>query len=405
MKIWLKYLAGIALGLASAFILPLNSLQGMAVLSFITEIVIRIGRYTLLPLLFCSGMMAVYRLHDAKMLLKTSLWTALVIVLSSALLTLLGFLSILVVKLPQIPITTEKVSEIASLDVMSFLRSIFPYSAFQSINEGSFLLPCFVFALIVGAGCCLEHSNIKPVLSVADSLSELFYNISTVFSELLSVGCIAIMCSWTIQFRDVIKTGVFTPLIIMLTVDFVILAGLIYPLIVWAVCKGGKPHKVLIASIAPFIIAFFSGDTNLTLPVCMRLGKEKLGIRQRTNGFVYPLFSIFARGGTSLVLIISFISIWRSYSTLNIEFWDIISVSFMAFFLSFVLGNIPVGGTFIALTILCTMYGRLMETGYLLLKPAAAIIGSFAALFDAATAMFGCYIVANNTKTIERHRA
>ena len=57
------------------------------------------------------------------------------------------------------------------------------------------------------------------------------------------------------------------------------------------------------------------------------------------------------------------------------------------------------------LTVLCSMFGRGMETGYLLLRPAAAIIGSFAALIDAATAMFGCYIVANNTRTIERHRS
>ena len=80
-------------------------------------------------------------------------------------------------------------------------------------------------------------------------------------------------------------------------------------------------------------------------------------------------------------------------------------ISGTAFFLSFLLGGMSTGGTFIALTVLCTIYGRGMETGYLLLKPAAAIIGSFAALFDAATTMFGSYIVANNTKTIERHRA
>ena len=143
----------------------------------------------------------------------------------------------------------------------------------------------------------------------------------------------------------------------------------------------------------------------MTLPVNMRLGKERLGIRQRTNGFAYPLFSIFARGGSALVVTISFVVIWRSYSTLNIEFLDMMWISITAFLLSFILGGMPTGGTFVALTVLCTMYGRGMETGYLLLKPAAAIIGSFAALFDAATAMFGTYIVANNTKTIERHRA
>lgn len=405
MKIWMKYLIGITLGLVAAFILPLDSLQGSSILAFITEIVIRIGRYTLIPLLFFSGIMAVYRLNDAKLIGKTVLWTVTVIVISSLLLTILGFIAIVVVKLPRIPIITEKVSQATTLDIQGMVRSMIPFSSIESLSEGSFLLPAFIFAMIVGAGCCMEHSNLKPILSLTDSLSELFFNISTLFTDLLSVGIIAIMCNWTIQFRDIIKSGVFTPLIIMLTVIFIVVAGGIYPLIIRLLCRGGKPYKVLSACIVPFITAFFSGDTNLTLPINMRLGKEKLGIRQRTNGFAYPLFSIFARGGSALVVIISFVVIWRSYSTLNIEFFDMLWISGTAFLLSFLLGGMPVGGTFIALTVLCTMYGRGMETGYLLLKPAAAIIGSFAALFDAATAMFGTYIVANNTKTIEKHRA
>ena len=405
MKIWIKYLIGVALGLAAAFILPLDSQIGSSVLAFITEIVIRIGRYTIIPLLFFSGIMAVYRLNDAKIVGKTALWTVSVIVSSTLLLTVLGFISIVLIKLPRIPIITEKVSQVTTLNIQDLIRQMIPFSSVNSLIDGEFFLPAFIFALIVGAGCCMEHSNIKPILSLTDSLSELFFNISTVVTDLLSIGMIAIMCNWTVQFRAVILRGVFNPLIIMLTVDFILVAGVIYPLIVRSLCRGGKPLKVLSACVVPFLTAFFSGDTNLTLPINMRLGKEKLGIRQRTNGFVYPLFSIFARGGSTLVVIISFVVIWRSYSTLPIEFPEMLWISGTAFILSFLLGGMSTGGTFVALTVLCTIYGRGMETGYLLLKPAAAIIGSFAALFDAATTMFGTYIVANNTKTIERHRA
>ncbi|MBP5446695.1 MAG: dicarboxylate/amino acid:cation symporter [Treponema sp.] len=405
MKLWLKYLIGAALGLAAALILPLDSLQGAAALSFITDIIVRIGRYTLLPLLFFSGIMAVVRMREDGLIARASIWTFGTIALSSLLLTALGFISIVIVRLPRIPITTERAAKLSTLNLKEFCRMIFPNSAFESLTQGSFLLPAFFFAVIIGIGCCMEHSNIKPVLSLADALSELFYNVTVIFTELFSAGIVFVMCSWAIQFRDVLKSGVFTPLIIMLAIDFVILVGVIYPLIVVSVCRNGKPLKVLRASIAPFLVAFLSGDTNLALPVETRLGKEMLGIRQRVNGFAFPLFSIFARGGTALVSIISFVVIWRSYSTLNIEFFDMLAISMTAFLLSFVMGNLPVGGTFVTLTILCSIFGRGMETGYLLLKPAAVIIGSFSALFDAATVMFGSYIVANNTRTIERHRA
>ncbi len=405
MKLWLKYLIGAALGLAAALILPLDSLRAQAALSFITDLIIRIGRYSLLPLLFFSGIMAVYRMREDNLLSRVSLWTAGTIVASSLLLSALGFLSILVARLPRIPITTERVTEVAGVDLKNFCQEIFPYSAFEALTKGSFLLPAFAFALVIGAGCCMNHTNIKPVISLTDGLSELFYNVSTVFTELFSAGIVFVMCSWTIQFKSALKSGVFTPLIIMLSVDFVVLAGIIYPLIARFVCRNGKPLKILRAGAAPFMAALFSGDTNLALPVEIRLGKETLGIRQRVNGFAFPLFSIFARGGTALVSIICFVTIWRSYSTLNIEFFDMLAITFAAFLLSFVMGNLPVGGTFTTLTILCSMFGRGMETGYLLLRPAAVIIGSFSALFDAATAMFGCYIVANNTRAIERHRS
>ncbi len=396
---------GAALGFAAALILPLDSLREAAALSFITDLIIRIGRYALLPLLFFSGIMAVYRMREDSLLLRASLWTGGTILASSVLLTALGFFSILLIRLPRIPITTERVTEIASVDLKGFFQEVFPYSAFEALQKGSFLLPAFVFALIIGFGCCMNHTNIKPVISLTDGLSELFYNVSTVFTELFSAGIVFVMCSWTLQFKSVIKSGVFTPLIIMLCAQFIVLAGIIYPLVTRFVCRNGKPLKILRASIAPFFVALFSGDTNLALPVEIRLGKETLGIRQRVNGFAFPLFSIFARGGTALVSIICFVVIWRSYSTLNIEFFDMLAISLTAFALSFVMGNLPVGGTFMTLTVLCSMFGRGMETGYLLLRPAAAIIGSFAALIDAATAMFGCYIVANNTRTIERHRS
>ena len=151
------------------------------------------------------------------------------------------------------------------------------------------------------------------------------------------------------------------------------------------------------------ITAFFSADSNLTLQLNMRHGKESLGIRRRINGVVHPLFTVFARGGSALVTTITFIMIWRSYSSLRIPFTDILWITFTSFGISFLLGGIPAGGAFISLTVLCTLYSKGFETGYLLLKPAAPIICSFAAAFDALTAIFGSYIIAVKTKLIEHH--
>ena len=403
MKLWIKYLIGALFGAAFAFILPLGNEQVAAAVSFVTEIIVRFGRYMVVPVVFFTAVIAFNRLRDTKMLFKTGIWTGGVIVASSLILTVTGLLSILIVKLPRIPITVETVSESASLGVGDLIKSLLPYSAFETLNNGSFILAAFFFAMLVGTASTADPVLFTPVTQLADSLSKLMYNISVIFTEFLSVGMVAVLCSWTIQFRGVLTSGVFAPLILMLLVDFIFIAGVVYPLIIRYLCHDPHPYRILYASVCSVVTAFFSGDTNLVLQLNMRHGKESLGVRRRINGVVHPLFSIFARGGSALVTAISFIVIWRSYSSLSIPFTDILWITAVSFGISFLLGGFPAGGAFVSISVLCMLYSRGFENGFLLLKPAAPIICSFAAAFDALTAIFGSYIIAVKTKLVEHH--
>lgn len=403
MKVWIKYLIGVALGVLAAFILPAENVAFANAVSFLTELFIRIGRYVVVPLLFTSAIVAVSKLRTSKLLLKTTWLTVLIIVASSLILTLIGLISILLVKLPRIPITVDVATEAFNLNVKGLILSLFPYSGFGAVMEGSFLLVCLIFAFIIGWESVSEETTFKPVFVISDSFSNLFYNIAAFFTEIMSILCIAIVCYWTMDFRNVIEPGIYTPMIIMFIVDFIVVAGIIYPIILHFVCHDPHPYKVLFASIAPLILSFFGGDSNLVIPLANRHLRDSLGIRRRCRGFTYPLFAIFARGGSALVTTISFILIWRSYSSLSIPMSDILWIFGLSFGLSFLLGGIPSGGAFVLLTILCSKYARGFETSFLLLKPASVIICSFAALFDTLTAMVGTYIVAVKTKNIEHH--
>ncbi len=403
MKVWIKYLIGIALGVLSALILPLDTAAGTSALNFLTELFVRFGRYIVVPAVFFTAVVSVGKLRNSRLFFRTSAWTFGIIIISSFLLAAVGLISILLVRLPRIPITVDASAEAFSIDVKGMILSLFPYSAFDSLREGSFLLVSFLFAGFIGWGTASDQSAFRPVFTLADSLSKLFYNIAVGFTEVMAVCIVAIMCSWTITFRSVIMTGIYTPMILMLICDFVIIAGIIYPLILYFLCHDPHPYRVLFAALAPMLLAFFSGDSNMTLPLSIRHGKESLGIRRRSGGFTFPLFSVFARGGSALVVTIGFILIWRSYSSLSLPVQDVLWIFGMSFGLSFLLGSLPSGGAFVLLSILCSVYGRGFETSFILLKPAALIICSFASLFDAVTAVFGSYIIAVKTKMIEHH--
>ena len=196
MKLWIKYLIAIALGLGAAFILPANNTAIASVVASLSEFSVRFGRYTLLPLLFFGVSTAVFQLRSTKLLGKTALWTIIAVFGTTLILALLGLLSILIVKLPRIPITGEKMSSLPAIDIKSLTMQLFPYSGFEALLHGAYLLPCFIFAGFAGAGCTTDQSASKPVISFLDSAAKLCYSIMSFFIEWLSVGMIAISAWW-----------------------------------------------------------------------------------------------------------------------------------------------------------------------------------------------------------------
>ena len=181
MKLWIKYLIAIALGIGAAFILPADSPAVSSLIASFSEFSVRFGRYTLLPLLFFGVSSAVFRLRSTKNLQKTAVWTLMTILGTTLILALLGLVSILLVKLPRIPITGEKMSSLPSIDIKSLVMQLFPYSGFEALQQGAFLLPCFIFAGFAGAGCTTDQNASKPVISFFESAAKLCYSIMSFF--------------------------------------------------------------------------------------------------------------------------------------------------------------------------------------------------------------------------------
>ena len=133
MKIWIKLLIGIILGLIIAIILP--SKQDAAIhLNNISEILIQIGRYAIFPLVFFSLTIGTYELKLDKRVFRVYGRMFLYMILSTATLVLLGVISVLLLS-PRIPIVTMKVPPPQIPGFMETLFSIFPeFSAISSVQ-------------------------------------------------------------------------------------------------------------------------------------------------------------------------------------------------------------------------------------------------------------------------------
>ncbi len=394
MKIWIKYLTGVLIGLAFALVAPHQNAVFAEITEFLSSLVVHFGRYSLYPVLFFSFTIGVYELRESKSLFKLGGITTAIIIITTILVTVTALISVLIRNPSRIPIFVEGATEIGKIDIPGSLKQLFPSSAFESFTNGLFILPLCIFGGFAGAGCTVDRNASKAALTLFDSLSRVSYAIMSFFVDFVSIGMIALSVNWLIQFRTMLASKVFTDFMLLLTFDFLFLALVAFPALVRLVCGKCNPYRVLYAGVASILAAFFSGDANMTLPVLLRHANESLGVRRRVSSVAMPMFSIFGRSGAALTVTVSFIVILKSYSSLGIAFSDMLWLMGVAILLSFFLGRFPSGGAYIALATVCTLYGRGFEAGYLILKPAAFFICSIAAAIDALTALMGTFVVA-----------
>jgi len=247
----------------------------------------------------------------------------------------------------------------------------------------------------LGMGLNYDRNYSKPVISMVDSLSRIFYHIASFFSEILGFFIIVLSAYWAVRFSAILQAKVFTGLVVLLGLFSMALCFVILPLFLYFLKPKVNPWHVLYGSLGPAIAAFFSGDINLSIPVLQRHAKENFGIRRRSGSLSLALFSTFCRCGSAMVAAAAFIVIIKSYSYLSISPIDLFSIGFRAFLISFILARHPGDGAYIALAALCLGYGGgEYQAGYLILKPLAFYLVAIGTFIDVMLNAFGSYVLA-----------
>jgi aerobic C4-dicarboxylate transport protein len=393
MKVWLKLLIGSCLGVVIGLYLPADfHIMGVDI-AWLGDLAIRIGRYCLAPILVFSLTIAVYELRQDGQFWSLVLKTFLVIIFSSAFIISAGILITLFFPPSRIPILIEEQAEAITLNTSESILQLFPSNMFTAVfGERISLLPVLVFAFFLGMGLSYDRNYSKPVISIVDSLSRIFYHIASFFSEILGIVMIILSAYWAIRFKSVLKADIFKDLIILLGISCGVLGFGIFPLFLYLLKPKANPWVILYGSLSQAFAGFFSGDIYFTLPVIFRHVKDNLGTRRRSNAVTVSLFAVFGRAGSAMVAAVAFIVIINSYSSLGITMRDIFIIAGRALLISFLLAGHPGSGSYIALAVLCLGYGRGFEAGYLILKPLAfylIAVGTFLDVMINSIASFG----------------
>nr|AGS52863.1 putative glutamate transporter [uncultured bacterium contig00011] len=403
MKVWVKLLIGSILGMTIGFLLPQESQSAVSVFEWLEKLALGVGRYAVVPVLVFSLTIAVYELRLEEQFWSTLLKNFLVIIIAAVFVISMGIIVTLFASPGRIPIEKAEQVETIGLDTAASISEIFPSNMLSVLaGSGIYLFPVCAFAFFLGIGLNYDRSYAKPVISMIDSLSRIFYHVASFFSEILGFILIVLSAYWAVRFDAILQAKVYKDLIIMLGVFSVVLCFGILPLFLYFLKPKVNPWLILYGFLGPALSAFFSGDINFTLPVLQRHLKENFGIRRRSGALSMALFSTFCRCGSAMVAATAFIVIIKSYSYLRIAPLEILSIGGYAFVISFLLARHPGEGAYIALAALCLVYGGgEYRAGYLILKPLAFYLIAIGTFIDIMIHAFGSYIIARTNGFIE----
>jgi Na+/H+-dicarboxylate symporter len=403
MKVWVKLFIGSALGLTIGFLLPQDSTALISAFAWLEKLALGIGRYAVAPVLVFSLTVSVYELRQDEQFWPVILKNFLLIIGVSALVISLGIAVTILFSPGRIPIEKTDQFEPMRLDIAANIIDTFPANMFSVLASGGvYLFPIYAFAFFLGVGLNYDRNYSKPVISLFDSLSRIFYHVASFFSEIIGFILIVLSAYWAVSFNGILAAGVYKDIVLMLGLFSITLCFIIFPLFLYILRPRVNPWMVLYGFLAPALTSFFSGDYNFSIPVIQRHTKENFGIRRRSGTFTIALFSTFCRCGSAVVAAAAFIVIIKSYSYLRIAPAALFSIGFYAFVISFLLARHPGEGAYIALAALCLNYGGgEYRAGYLILKPLAFYLIAVGTFIDVMICSFSSYVIARTNNFIE----
>jgi len=404
MKILVKLAIGSLAGMALGFLLPQNNQAVLDALTWLEGFIIRLGRYVTLPLMFFSLTIAAYELREDKRLWPL-VFRSLFVIVSGAFCVIAGGILVSFLFPPAaIPITLAEQANQTPAATADAALAVFPSNMFSVLaGEGVYLFPAAGAAFFLAMGLSYHDKNYtKPVITLFESFSRVFYYIASFFLEILSLLVIILSAYWAVRFHQAAGTNTPWGLVTLLGVFSAALGFGILPLCLYLVKpKVKNPWAVLYGSLGQAIASFLSGDINFSIPIVLQHVKGNWGVRRRSNMVTVTLFTTFGRAGSAMVAAVAFLVLLRSYSVTAVTASSVLAILGRALVLSFFLARNPGDGAYAALASLCAGFGSTYEAGYLLLKPVAFYLISIGTFLDVMIASFASYALARTNGFLE----
>ena len=305
----LRILIGIAVGLAVGFLSPRLALAARPV----GDVFLRMLKMLMVPLVFFCITAGVCKMGDVRQLRTVGVRFVLYIVLTSGVCALVGVAAGLLTGVGSG--TREFIDESATVAKASFsfvdnAVSWFPENVVEAMANAN-MVQIIVFSLFLGVALLSLGESARRLTALIDECGETMLKITDFVMAFSPVGIASLMATTVVTVGGDTAKEVLSFVVVDNLCCLAILLVL-YPALI-AVCARLNAFRFFRRIMEPMLVALTTTSSAATLPVSIRVAREKLGVPENIYGFTLPLGNTCGMNGFAAYIGLMSIFAYRLY--------------------------------------------------------------------------------------------
>lgn len=354
MKIWVKVLIGLVLGMCFGLLVG----QQYKFLAVMGKVFIDLLKMLVGLIVFSSIVTGICHINDPRKLGRIGIRTLIFYAATTLVAIAVGLAMAYLIRPGEgLSLTYEKEAlQTGSLGILDFIASIIPSNPFASFAQGN-ILQIIVFSILFAYAIILAGDKGKVVFSMIESLTDVMHHLTHFVMRMAPYGVFALIASaiGSMGLKVILPLMKFLACnyiacLIQICVVFSLLLRFLVKIPVLPFFKGMKDAIVL---------AFSTGSSAATLPVSLECAREQLGVSEDISGFVLSLGSTINMNGAAVGLAISSVFISEVYG-IELSALQIGIIVFTSFLSAVGAAGIP-GAGIVMLSIVLNAVGLPLE--------------------------------------------
>ncbi len=279
-----------------------DSATAFEIFRTLSTIALQVGSFVFIPLLFIGCASGISSLRKDRLTAKVHS-KGLAWILLTALLIPFIAAAVFYFYPAKFPVSSTAGTASNQAYVLSLAKkyttSSFTNNPFLTIAlSGVYLLPILIVAWLFGYALKPNVDVIKPAYAVFNSLSEVMFRISHIYTTFGYILTYIISTTAMLALYNE-KTIFVSPIFLITIIGIVALLALVVLPLLYLVFTRQNPYKILYRSLAALLSGLSVGNAFFTAPMIETLTRHNAGVQKRISATMTPLFALLSRAGSA----------------------------------------------------------------------------------------------------------